>query len=122
MKRKFRITRSIDYKRVRRSGKSYTHPLVVLVKLPNELDQSRVGIVAGKSVGNAVKRNRAKRQLRAIFSECIDSFSVPSDIVVIAREPMASSNFYEIKSAIVQLLSKANLIIRNDSDAGRPAT
>ena len=121
MKRKFRITRSIDYKRVRRSGKSYAHPLVVLVKLPNELDQSRVGIVAGKSVGNAVKRNRAKRQLRAIFSEFIADLSIPSDIVIIAREQIVGEKYLEIRSAIVQLLTKANLIKRNDSDTGRPA-
>ena len=34
MKRRFRLTRSIDLKRVRSSGKSYAHPLIVLIVGP----------------------------------------------------------------------------------------
>ena len=65
MQRKFRLTRSTDFKRVRRDGKSYAHPLIVLIALENQLSITRVGVTAGKSVGNAVKRNRAKRLIRA---------------------------------------------------------
>ncbi|HEX5943558.1 MAG TPA: hypothetical protein VFY66_14840, partial [Anaerolineales bacterium] len=36
MQRKFRLTRSEDFKRVRRSGKSYAHPLVVLIVQAHE--------------------------------------------------------------------------------------
>ena len=120
MKREFRITRSIDYKRVRHSGKSYTHPLVVLVKSDGELDHSRAGIIVGKSVGKAVRRNRAKRQLRAIISEFIQNFSTPCDIVIIAREPIKDANFSQIRSTVINLLCKANLIKLDDSDTRRP--
>lgn len=37
---------------------------VVAIRLPGRAGPPRVGIVAAKGVGNAVKRNRAKRRLR----------------------------------------------------------
>ena len=67
MQRKFRLTRSTDFKRVRRTGKSYAHPFVVLVVQASEVPRVRVGVTAGRSVGGAVQRNRAKRLLREAF-------------------------------------------------------
>ena len=53
--------------RVRQLGKSYAHPFVVLIKHPNHEDFSRFGVAAGRSIGNAVQRNRAKRRIREIL-------------------------------------------------------
>ena len=64
MQRKFRLTRSEDFKRVRRSGKSYAHPLVVLIVQSNNQPRVKIGVAAGRTVGTAVYRNRAKRLLR----------------------------------------------------------
>ncbi len=122
MKRKFRITRSIDFKRVRRLGKSYAHPLIVLVASQSESENSRVGFITGKSIGNAVKRNRAKRQLRAIFSEFLPFFYKSSDVVIIAREPIQRAAHLEIKKAVHQLLIKAELIDPDENNARRPAS
>ena len=46
---------------MRQSGKSFGDPLVVLIVAPNELGSVRIAVVAGRSVGGAVLRNRAKR-------------------------------------------------------------
>jgi len=89
VKRKFRITRSIDFKRVRREGRSYAHPLLVLTVASGIGENTRVGFITGKAIGNAVKRNRVKRQLRSIFSEFLPLFMNNYDLVVIAREPIA---------------------------------
>ena len=64
MKRNFRLTRSTDFKRVRNAGKSYAHPLLVLVVNPAAENSLKIGVTAGRSVGGAVQRNRAKRLLR----------------------------------------------------------
>jgi ribonuclease P protein component len=117
VKRKFRITRSIDFKRVRRQGKSYAHPLFVLVSFRNE--NTRVGFITGKKIGNAVTRNRKKRQLRAIFSDFLPYFLKQSEIIVIAREPVQRASFDEMRNAIKQLLIKAELIDLEEYDPGR---
>ncbi len=122
MKPKFRITRAIDFKRVRHLGKTYTHPLAVLKVALGEAENSRAGIITGKRIGNAVVRNRAKRRLRAAFSEFLPFLLKPSDILVIAREPITNATPVELKIAVKQLLNRAELIGPDDYDAGRPTS
>jgi ribonuclease P protein component len=122
VKPKFRITRAIDFKRVRHLGKTYTHPLAVLKVAQGEVENSRAGIITGKNIGNAVVRNRAKRRLRATFSEFLPLLLKPSDILVIAREPLNNASPVELKNAVKQLLSRADLIDLDENDAGRRAS
>lgn len=110
MKRKFRLTKTIDFQRVRQHGKSYAHPLVVLVALPNETGQVHIGVTAGRSVGNAVKRNRAKRILRAALRLLIPSIRPGWDIVVIARRPLIEAEFTSTQAVITGLLSRSGLM------------
>jgi len=120
VKPKFRITRAIDFKRVRHLGKTYTHPLAVLKVAQGEAENSRAGIITGKRIGNAVVRNRAKRRLRATFSEFLPFLLKPIDILVIAREPINNATPIELKNAVKQLLNRAELIGPDEYDAGRP--
>ena len=110
MKRKFRLTRSTDIKRVRRSGKSYAHPLVVLIRHPNELAASRFAITAGKSVGNAVRRNRAKRRIREAIRPILPAIFPGWDIIILARQPIKNASFSKIQSAVHQLMQQADLL------------
>jgi len=110
VQRKFRLTSATDFKRVRRSGKSYAHPLVVLISTPNALETSRFGISAGRSVGNAVYRNKAKRQIREIISSLIAAVPSGWDIVILARQPVSAANYYDLDAAVQHLLHKAGLL------------
>jgi ribonuclease P protein component len=104
------LTSTTDFERVRRFGKSYAHPFIVLVVLPNEMDQSRFGISAGRSIGNAVQRNRAKRILRETVRPLIPGIAAGWDLVILARKPMANASFDEISTALTNLLSQARLL------------
>jgi ribonuclease P protein component len=110
LKRKFRLTRSTDFERVRRFGKSYAHPFIVLIALPNEMSYSRFGVGAGRSIGNAVQRNRAKRVLRETIRPLIPNISAGWDMVFLARRPMADARFSEISFVITSLLHQAELL------------
>jgi ribonuclease P protein component len=109
VKQRFRLTRSTDFKRVRRSGKSYAHPLVVLYVLKSELAGVRVGVSAGLAVGNAVKRNRAKRLLRAAMNELLPQVPPGSDLLLIARSPLPESDLEHTRTALSTLLLRAGL-------------
>ncbi len=109
VKRKFRLTRSTDFKRVRRFGKSYAHPLVVLVALPNELEKTRLAVAAGRSIGGAVERNRAKRLLREAIRPNLSLISPGWDCLFLARRPILAAPFQNIKSAAIDLLHQAPL-------------
>jgi len=110
VERKFRLTRSTDFKRVRRSGRSYAHPLIVLIAIPNNEKALRIGIAAGRSVGNAVKRNRSKRLLRASVHAILGEMSPGWDIVILARQSLSSATYLQIKEALFSLLNRARLI------------
>ena len=110
MKRRFRLTRATDFERVRRFGKSYAHPLIVLIALPNEMDISRFATAAGRSIGNAVKRNRAKRILRETVRPKIPNIVPGWDIVLLARQPISTADFQDVDLALIKLLTQANLL------------
>jgi len=115
LNRKYWITSTNDFKRVRLSGRSYAHPLVVIIPLAGTESYSRAGIITGKSIGNAVKRNRARRQLRVILSEFLPQLKTPADLVIIGRMPIHEASFQEIRLAVQKMLIRAGLLEKNDS-------
>ena len=115
MQRKFRLTSSNDFLRVRRLGKSYAHPLVVLITLPNELGYTRVAVSAGRRVGNAVKRNRAKRLLREAFRSQIGMIAPGWDVVMVARQALQGASLQEVSEAVRLLLLRAHLVEMNNN-------
>ena len=111
MNYRFRLTRSIDFTRVRNQGKSFAHPLVVLVKLQSAEDRPRVGLSTSRTVGNAVQRNRAKRLLRESVRASIPLLAPGWDLVLIARNRMVNASFQDVKKAVDDLFRKAGLLV-----------
>jgi ribonuclease P protein component len=109
MKRKFRLRKSTDFKRVRRLGKSYAHPFVVLIKYPNEEGISRFGVAAGRSVGNAAKRNRAKRRIRAVICQCIPLIQDGWDLIFLARQSIHYASHDELQKVLDGLINRAGI-------------
>jgi len=110
LKRRFRLTRQSDVKRVRRQGKSFAHPFVVLIALSNGTQQSHVAVAAGRSVGNAVERNRSKRVLRAAIQPFLSGLKPGYDLILLARKPALAIKSPEMHAIIEQLLQKARLL------------
>ncbi len=114
MKRKFRLRKSTDFKRVRRLGKSYAHPFVVLIVHPNELESTRFGVSAGRSVGNAVLRNRAKRRIREAIRPRIGEIQPGWDLIFLARKSIHEAGSPELQTAIDRLLRRAGVLKGNN--------
>lgn len=110
MQRSFRLTRSTDFKRVRTYGKSFAHPLVVLIALSEPDIQLRVGVAAGRALGGAVQRNRAKRLLRESIRPLLPAIQTGWNLVLVARLPILQASQSEVFAAIHKLLRRADLL------------
>lgn len=110
MDRSFSLRRE-DFQRVWDDGKSYSHPLVILRVSANGMDQCRFGFVAGKKVGKAVVRNRAKRWMRESIRHHLPTMPPGWDVIVIARAGVAHADFKSIDAAIEALLQRAQLVL-----------
>jgi ribonuclease P protein component len=86
-----RLSRSGDFDRVYRDGRSHANRFLVVYSFPRAgEDEPRLGISVGRKVGGAVARNQVKRMLRDAFWACGDSLPDGHDFVIVARPDMAA--------------------------------
>lgn len=89
MQRRHRLSRSRDFDTVYRQGRSVSTRFLVLYWFKREEDaagEPRLGITVSRKLGNAVVRNRMKRQLKEAWRAQLDSVPRGSDYALIARE------------------------------------
>lgn len=102
-----------DFHRLYNKGKSYVSPVLVTYILKNKSDNLRYGITTGKKIGNAVKRSRARRVIRAAFRETAPFLEKGIDIVFVARGRTPYVKSTEIKKAMEAHFKKAGVFRKN---------
>lgn len=92
-----------------RKGKTLKSPSYVVHFKKNELNICRIGLSVSKKLGNAVTRNRVKRQIRAMCNSLIDYSAYTFDIVIIAREQFLKESFESNKNTLKITLSEIGI-------------
>lgn len=99
-----------DFRRLYYRGKSDASPCLVTYVMKNRLGQTRVGITSGKKIGNAVKRNRARRLIRAAFTEYEGRLNGDYDIVFVARTKTAQVKMQQVQQQMEDQLKKLGVL------------
>jgi ribonuclease P protein component len=119
-----RLTRSADFERVYRQGRSIANRHLVLYAFSSHSGpETRLGLSVSRKVGGAVERNLVKRLLREAFADVEAELERGHDVVVVARPPARDLAEREglagVTSALGELLRRAGLE-RNDEPAADP--
>jgi ribonuclease P protein component len=98
-----RLRRPAEFQQVFRQGRRFGNELFAAVVRPTDGKAARLGLaIAARSVGNAVSRNRLKRQVREQFRLQRDALP-PVDIVLSARPAARDAPASELRAALQRL-------------------
>ena len=114
MQRRHRLSRSRDFDAVYRQGRSTSTRFLVLYWFDRDDDPSepRLGLAVPKATGNAVVRNRIKRQLREVWRARLERIPPARDYVLIAKpglpEAVEANGFDWLGERVDEVLQKAD--------------
>jgi len=105
-----RLRKEKDFKKVFEAREAYRGRDISLYCCREEGLMRKAAFVAGKKVGGAVARNRARRLMREAFRRLKKSVAPEGAyLVFVAQEGCASRSYGEIHAEMVDLLSRAGL-------------
>ena len=107
MKKENCLKKNEDFQTIIEKKQSVGCSTLVIYYLKNELTYTRVGISCGKRLGNAVIRNRTKRQVRALIDETFD-MTLSRDYIVVVRNKFLENDYENNLRDIKYLLEKIN--------------
>ncbi|MCF0108739.1 MAG: ribonuclease P protein component [Erysipelotrichaceae bacterium] len=110
MKKENRVKKSEEFQRIIHEKHSTGSSCFVVYTSPRAQDHCRIGISVSKKLGNAVVRNRVKRQMRMILMELVNNDTCQYDLIVIAKPEYVRNDYATNKNMLEKQLKKGKII------------
>ncbi|MDD4705765.1 MAG: ribonuclease P protein component [Bacilli bacterium] len=103
-----RIKKSIEFDNIIKQGDFQKNKYYVVYYNHKKEDNSRFGIAVGTKIGNAVIRNKLKRQTREIIKEIKIKFKKDQDYIIMIRKDCLNLNYQQKKENLLSLINKVD--------------
>ena len=104
-----KLKKSWQFRKVYKGGDKYLDNLFILYVLPNNTQETRLGLTVTKKVGISVQRNRIKRVIREVFRS-LSGIAPGNDLVVIARKSAVNLKYSPAQNSLTKLLHRARIL------------
>lgn len=109
MKKKNILKKSLDFDRIIKNNKSYRYKdYIFYLEKNNNLKDYHFGLSVGKKIGNAVVRNKIKRQLKDIIDK--NNYENNFNCIIIVRKGLLNKSYQEKEKDLNEALIKLNII------------
>ncbi len=115
MKKQYRVKKSKEIESIIKNHHFSTSPYFTLYyKEQNETNHFRYAMSVGKKIGNAVVRNKIKRQIRAIVRKLTVKTNI--DVFIVARGKVLELDFFTMEKEIIRLFQKQKLLVKGENN------
>ncbi len=110
MKKKYIVKKSTDFTDIIKNGRYYKTDYFTIYIKDNTLTNYRFGISVSKKIGNAVTRNKIKRQMRMIIDNYKKNYQKGKDYIIIIKYSYISASFDQIQKVFENVIDNTNRI------------
>ncbi len=105
MNKEYILQKNEDFKKIIEKNNQVKNKSFIVYYNKNNLEKSRFGISVGKKLGNAVTRNKNKRQIKNIISKSKKYYSKGIDYIIIIRRSAIISSYQDKTNNLLELLN-----------------
>ncbi len=117
MKHTVALKQNHEFRRLYAKGRSAVSPYFAIYCRKTNRPVSRLGITTGVKLGNAVKRNRARRRIRELYRTHEGMLLPGYDVVVVARTRVIYGQYRELERSFLQLMGQLGIRRRRETEA-----
>lgn len=108
MRKELRVKKSQEFSEIMNYKRYYNSDVMTLYVKPKKEAINRVGLSVGKKIGNAVVRNKVKRQVRMMVQETY-TFEENFDTIILIRKKFTEESYDSNKKVLEMLLKKVKI-------------
>lgn len=106
MKRYEMIKKHEDFNNIIQKGKKINGKYAIVFRIEKNYEKPNFGIAVGKKIGNAVTRNKFKRQYRNIIDNYRFLFKNNNNYIIMIKKEANKASFAELKEDLKELLER----------------